>query len=197
MRRGGRQNSQSRIVGHCGILLSGIARKLLILSTAARDVPAAGKLAPAASPELRKHLGFVDLIFACVLMVVIPDFFVTAVKAGSASVCLWLLALTVFFVPQALVVRHLNKRLPLEGGLYEWARLAFGDFIGFVVAWNLWLYVVVYTASIGLVTMNYLAYVLGSEYAWIATNRPALIAATVGIIAGLMLVAHVGWRMCT
>ena len=147
------------------------------MSTAGFDVPAAGKLAPAASPELRKHLGFVDLIFACVLMVVIPDFFGTAVKAGSASVCLWLLALTFFFVPQALVVSHLNKRLPLEGGLYEWARVAFGDFIGFVVAWNLWLYVVVYTASIGLVTTNYLAYVLGSEYAWITTNRSALIAA--------------------
>jgi amino acid transporter len=176
-------------------LLSGIARELFILSTAGRDVPVAGKLAPAASPELRKHLGFVDLIFACVLMVVIPDFFGTAVKAGSASVCLWLLALTFFFLPQALLVSHLNKRLPLEGGLYEWARAAFGDFIGFVVAWNLWLYVVVYTASIGLVTTNYLAYMLGSQYAWIATNRPALMAATVGIIAGLMLVAHVGLRI--
>jgi len=130
-----------------------------------------------ANEELRKHLGLVDLIFACVLMVVIPDFFGTAVKAGSASVCLWLLAPNVFLRTSSVGGEPLEQTPPLEGGLYEWARVAFGDFIGFVVAWNLWLYVVVYTASIGLVTTNYLAYVLGSEYAWIATNRPALIAA--------------------
>ena len=40
--------------------------------------------------------------------------------------------------------------MPLEGGLYEWARLAFGDGVGFVVAWNLWLYAVIYMALAGL-----------------------------------------------
>jgi amino acid transporter len=165
------------------------------LYSASRDVPPTGNLAKPLRQELSKQLGFLDLIFACVLMVVIPDFFGTAVKAGPASVCLWLLALAFFFLPQALVVSHLNKRLPLEGGLYEWARAAFGDFVGFLVAWNLWLYVVVYTASIGLVTTNYLAYVLGSEHAWITSKRQVLLLASIALIAGLMLVAHVGLRI--
>ncbi len=164
-------------------------------SIAGTEVHAAEKSAQMSSQALRKQLGFADLIFACVLMVVIPDFFGAAVKAGPASVSLWLLAIVFFFVPQALVVSHLNRRLPLEGGLYEWARVAFGDLAGFLVAWNLWLYVVLYSAAVGLVTTNYLSYVLGPEYSWIATNRRALFAVTVAIVAGLMLVTHLGLRV--
>jgi amino acid transporter len=77
------------------------------------------------SAELRKELRLVDLGLACVLFVVVPDFFGTALKAGDSHVLLWLIALALFFAPQALVVSHLNRRMPLEGGLYEWAHLAF------------------------------------------------------------------------
>jgi amino acid transporter len=166
------------------------------LSTVAGlELPAAETFPQSPSAALRKQLGFTDLIFACVLMVVIPDFFGTAVKAGPASTFLWLLALAFFFIPQAFVVGHLNQKLPLEGGLYEWARVAFGDLTGFLVAWNLWLYVVLYSASVGLVTTNYLSYVLGPQYSWIGTNRRALLVVTVAIVAGLMLVAHLGLRI--
>ena len=163
-------------------------------TVAGLDVHAAERLARAPSEALRKQLGLADLIFACVLMVVIPDFFGVAVKAGPASASLWLLAIVFFFVPQALVVSHLNRRLPLEGGLYEWARVAFGDLPGFLVAWNLWLYVVLYSAAVGLVTTNYLSYVL-PQFAWIATNRRALFGVTLAIVAALMLVTHLGLRV--
>ena len=164
-------------------------------TVAGLDVEAADQLAKTSGKALRKQLGFLDLVFACVLMVVIPDFFGTAVKAGSASVLFWLLALAFFFVPQAFIVSHLNQKLPLEGGLYEWARAAFGDLVGFLVAWNLWLYVVLYSAAVGLVTMNYLSYVVGPNHAWIATNRRALFGATIAIVAGLMLVTHFGLQI--
>jgi amino acid transporter len=161
-----------------------------ILSGASLDVRAAEILA---KPQtLRKQLGFFDLVLASILLVVIPDFFGTAVKAGKASVLFWLLAVVFFFVPQALVVNHLNRKLPLEGGLYEWARVAFGDLTGFLVGWNLWVYVVMYSAAVGLVTTNYLAYMLGPRFAWIGTNRPALFCANIAIIASLMFVTHLG-----
>ena len=163
-----------------------------ILSTASLNVPAAGILVKSPSEALHKQLGFFDLVFASVLLVVIPDFFGTAVKAGKASVLFWLLAIVFFFAPQALVVNHLNRRLPLEGGLYEWARVAFGDLAGFLVAWNLWVYVVVYSAAVGLVTTNYLTYVFGPRFAWIGTDRLALFGANITIIAALMLVTHMG-----
>ena len=147
-------------------------------------------IAPAAA--LRKELGFTDLVLASILLVVVPDFFGSAVKAGPAHVVLWLLAIALFFLPQALVVSYLNQRLPIEGGLYEWARHAFGDAVGFLVALNLWMYVVLYVASIGLVTTNYAAYALGFNAEAVAAHRGILLATSVGIIGGLMLVAHLG-----
>ena len=91
------------------------------------------------SSALRRELGIADLVFAQILIIIVPEFFGTAVKAGNAHVVLWLLAIVLFFIPHAYVVAHLNRLMPLEGGLYEWARLAFGDRTGFLTAWNLWL----------------------------------------------------------
>jgi amino acid transporter len=147
---------------------------------------------PAPAAALRKELGFTDLVLASILLVVVPDFFGTAVKAGPAHVVLWLLAIALFFLPQALVVSYLNQRLPIEGGLYEWARHAFGDAIGFLVALNLWMYVVLYVASIGLLTTNYAAYALGMDAGALAAHRGILLATSIAVIGGLMLVAHLG-----
>ncbi len=145
-----------------------------------------------ASASLRKELGFFDLVLASILLVVIPDFFGTAVKAGTAHVLLWLIAIALFFIPQAMVVAHLNRRMPMEGGLYEWARHAFGDAIGFLVAWNLWLYVVLYVASIGLVATTYGAYAFGLDADALSSSKWVVLAISVTIIGGLMLVAHLG-----
>ncbi len=141
---------------------------------------------------LSKELGLGDLILAQVLLVVVPDFYGTAVKAGPSHVVLWMIAIALFFIPQALVVDHLNRRLPLEGGLYEWARVAFNDGVGFLVAWNLWLYVLSYAASIGLVTTTYLSYALGPRAEWIAASKISVLLFSVGLIAMLMLLARLG-----
>jgi amino acid transporter len=163
------------------------------LATLSRSTPAIAELQTAVpAAALRKELGFTDLVLASILLVVVPDFFGSAVKAGPAHVVLWLLAIALFFLPQALVVSYLNQRLPMEGGLYEWARHAFGDAIGFLVALNLWMYVVLYVASIGLVTTNYAAYALGLDADAVAAHRGILLATSVAIIGGLMLVAHLG-----
>ncbi len=147
------------------------------------------------SASLRKELGFLDLVLASILLVVVPDFFGTAVKAGPAHVLLWLIAIATFFIPQSLVVAHLNRRMPIEGGLYEWARHAFGDAIGFLVAWNLWLYVVLYVASIGLVATTYGAYALGLDADTTASNKWLVLGVSVAIIGMLMLLAHLGLRV--
>ena len=159
--------------------------RALAASTATLELPSA---------SLRKELGFLDLVLASILLVVIPDFFGTAVKAGPAHVLLWLIAIALFFIPQALVVAQLNRRMAMEGGLYEWTRHAFGDPIGFLVAWNLWLYVVLYVASIGLVTVTYGAYALGLDAAALASKKWLVMAVSVLIIGGLMLLAHLGLR---
>lgn len=146
------------------------------------------------SAVLRRELGLLDLILAQILLVVVPDFFGTAVKAGPSHVVLWLSAMLLFFIPLALIVAHLNRLMPLEGGLYEWARLAFNDQIGFLVAWNLWLFIMLYVAIIGLVTTTFLAYAVPS-LAWMADNKWAVLAASVALIAAQMLLAGIGFRV--
>jgi len=158
-------------------------------------LPSTPALAEDRTPALRKELGFTDLVLASILMVVIPDFFGTAVKAGPAHVLLWCLAIALFFIPQALVVTHLNERLPMEGGLYEWARHAFGDALGFLTAWNLWLYAVVYVASIGLVTCTYAAYAFGLNGETVSRNKWLVMGVSVLVIAILMVVAHLGLQV--
>src|SRR3954449_7888152 len=129
---------------------------------------------PSQGVALPRQLGLLDLVLAQILLVVVPDFFGTAVKAGATHVVLWLSAILLFFVPLALIVNHLNRLMPLEGGLYEWARLAFGDQVGFLVAWNLWLFIMLYVAVIGLVTTTFVAYAFPS-LAWMADNKWAVL----------------------
>jgi glutamate:GABA antiporter len=144
------------------------------------------------SKVLRRELGIADLALAQILIVIVPEFFGTAVKAGPAHVVLWLLAILLFFVPQALVVAHLNRLMPLEGGLYEWARLAFGDRVGFLVAWNMWLNTTVQVSQIALVTTTYIAYAFGPGADWIGSNQLVLVTASIALIAAMMLIARLG-----
>lgn len=85
------------------------------------------------SSTLRKELGLFDLMLAQMLVIIVPDYLGTSVKAGSAQVVFWIAGILLFFLPLALLVVHMNRLLPVEGGLYEWARIAFNDQLGFMV----------------------------------------------------------------
>jgi amino acid transporter len=61
--------------------------------------------------------------------------------------------------------------MPLEGGLYQWAKFGFNDFAGFMVAWNLWLLGIVVMAGTGLVIATQLGYAIGERAAWLPANR--------------------------
>ena len=145
------------------------------------------------SRVLRRELGLADLVLAQLMYMMIPEYFGTAAKAGPSHVVLWLLAIVAFFVPLALVVSHLNRLIPLEGGLYEWARVAFNVRVGFFVAWNLWLYVVMYMALVGLVTTNFVAYSLGPKAAWMTENKWLVLATSVGLMVAMIFLARYGF----
>src|SRR4029079_4782386 len=97
-----------------------------------------------------------------------------------------------FYVPSAMVVIYLTRLMPLEGGLYQWAKLGFNDFIGFLVAWNLWLYVIVLTSEIGLHVATNLSYALGQSYAWLASSKWFITLASCLVIGLLVLVSTLG-----
>src|SRR2546430_14205678 len=115
----------------------------------------------ARSAALAKELGLIDLTLTQVLFIVGLPWVGVAAKLGPSHVIFWLIAMAFFYVPSAVVVIHLNGAMPLEGGLYQWAKLGFNELIGFLVAWNLWLFAILNTSEAGLQVTQYLPYVIG------------------------------------
>ena len=138
---------------------------------------------------LRKELGLRDLVLAQVLCVVGSSWVGVAAKLGRAHVVFWLAAMLAFYVPLAAVVIFLNRLMPLEGGLYQWAKQGFGEMAGFLIAWNLWVYAVVVVGAIIFVVPTDLGYVLGPTWAWLAASRWATLFLTGAVMAGITAVA--------
>jgi amino acid transporter len=107
------------------------------------------------SSEFKKELGLTDLVLTQILFIVGLPWVGVAAKQGPSHVVLWLGAILLFYIPSALVVIYLNRAMPLEGGLYQWAKLGFSDLIGFMVAWNLWLFAILNTSEVGLQVTQY------------------------------------------
>ena len=140
------------------------------------------------SATLKRELGVRDLALTQILFIVGLTWIGVAGKLGSSHVVFWLLALVLFYLPSAAVVMYLNRLMPLEGGLYQWAKLGFNQTVGFLLAWNLWLYVIVFTSEIGLQCATYLSYALGPGAAWM-TSSTWFVALSSAVILALMMVA--------
>lgn len=140
------------------------------------------------SASLKKELGVRDLVLTQILFIVGLAWIGVAGKLGSSHVVFWLLALTLFYLPSAAVVMYLNRLMPLEGGLYQWAKLGFNETVGFMLAWNLWLYVIMNTSEIGLQCATYVSYAVGPSAAWLTTST-WFVALSSAVILTLMIVA--------
>ena len=141
---------------------------------------------------LKRELGLRDLVLTQILFVVGLTNFGNSAKLGASHVVFWLAAIVLFYVPLAMVVIHLNRWRPLEGGLYQWAHAAFGDLAGFLVAWNLWVYAMVLMSEIGLTTVTNLAYAIGPSALWLAESKLIVAAATAVLILALAAVSILG-----
>ncbi|MBI1796392.1 MAG: APC family permease [Candidatus Eisenbacteria bacterium] len=144
------------------------------------------------SAVFRKELGLTDLVLTQIVFVVGTVWVGTAAKLGNDQLFFWLLAIATFYLPLAAVVIQLNRLMPLEGGLYQWAKLGFNDFVGFMVAWDLWVFAILVMSSIGLTVVTNLSYALGPGAHWIASNRPFITAFSIGLVGTLVLVSTRG-----
>jgi amino acid transporter len=141
------------------------------------------------SAELKKELSLGDLVLTQVLYTAGLGWLGTAAKLGSAHFFFWLPAALFFYVPSAIVVIHLSRQMPLEGGLYQWAKLQCGELLGFLVAWNLWFYSVLLVSELGVISANNLAYAVGPQGAWLAENKAVILAFSGLFAVGPMVVA--------
>ena len=142
------------------------------------------------SASLKKELGVRDLALTQILFIVGLTWIGVAGKLGPSHVVFWLLAVALFYLPSAAVAIYLNTLMPLEGGLYQWAKLGFNQNVGFLLAWNLWLYVIVFTSEIGLQCATYLSYAIGPGAAWM-TASSAFVALMTAVLLALMVVTSI------
>jgi glutamate:GABA antiporter len=92
-------------------------------------------------------------------------------RLGAPSVTLWILACLLFFIPLAAVIAELSSRHPEQGGIYAWARRAFGPAHGFVCGWCMWVNNLFYFPSLLLFGGANLLVPLGADGAAIADSR--------------------------
>src|ERR1700752_1008061 len=135
-------------------------------------------------------MGFWDVLLFNIATVLGPRWIAAAGHNGTSSISLWVLAALFFFVPGAFVINELSSRFPDEGGLYVWAKEAFGDFHGFVAGWTYWIYTIFYFPGLLLASAAMSAYVIGPRGAPLAEDRAFLL-----IVSLALLVVAVGMNI--
>src|SRR5437868_2938997 len=141
----------------------------------------------AQSAVFRKELGLRDLVLTQIVFVVGSAWVGTAAKLGAQQLVFWLLAMLLFYLPLAAVVIYLNRLMPLEGGLYQWAKFGFNEFAGYMVAWNLWLLGISVMSFIGLVVTTNLSYALDAP--WMADNKRLITLVSCVLIGALVVIS--------
>src|SRR5688572_16746835 len=147
------------------------------------------------SAELHKELSVRDLAVAQVLFIVGLQWVGVAAKLGPSHVVFWLIAIAFFYLPSAAVAVWLNRAMPLEGGLYQWAKLGFNEFFGFIVAWNLWLFAILNMTNIGLQFTQYLGYIFGPRVAAVMAKNWVIATASALVTGALVWITIVGLRV--
>ncbi|HUI31826.1 MAG TPA: APC family permease [Candidatus Acidoferrales bacterium] len=129
--------------------------------------------------ELLRALKVRDIVLFNVVAIVGTRWISLAAATGTGSISLWVLALILFFIPQGIVVIHLSRKYPVEGGVYEWAKVEFGDFHGFVAGWCYWANNLVYYPSLLISVAAIAPFILPSTSAMIPSSMFIVIASLV------------------
>ena len=145
-----------------------------------------------AKSQLRKTMGFWDVLLFNIATVLGPRWIAAAGHNGTSSISLWAIAAVCFFIPGAFVINELSSRFPDEGGLYVWAKEAFGDFHGFVAGWTYWIYTVFYFPGLLLASASMSAYIFPEKGATLAQDRPFLLEVSLGLLLVAVLLNIIG-----
>ena len=156
---------------------------------------APGSSTAEAATNLRRELRLRDLFFFNICAIASLRWISAAAHAGSGSLLLWVLAALFFLLPTAIVVGHLSKRFPQEGGMYVWVKHAFGDGHAFLCSWMYFISNVLYFPSILLAGIGMAAYVFGSAGAHFAEQRAYALPVTLVVLWALFVVNLFGLKV--
>ncbi len=140
--------------------------------------------------HLRRVLGQRDLVLLVVVAVLNLNLVPVVAADGPVTLWLWLLALLLFFWPQAIAVIELSYRFPSEGGVYLWTKEMFGDFHGFLSGWCYWTNNVFYIPTLLLYAVGISVYVGGERTQSLGDHRLFVLLFSLGLL-WLMVGLHV------
>ena len=143
-------------------------------------------------PQLRRAMGFWDVLLFNIAAVLGPRWIAAAAHNGASSISLWILAAVLFFLPTALIIVELSTRFPAEGGLYVWSKEAFGDFHGFVAGWAYWIYTFFYFPGLLSASVAMSVFIGGPKYAWLADNKAYTLGTSLGLLAIAVILNLIG-----
>jgi amino acid transporter len=145
-------------------------------------------------PTFIKALGLWDVVAMNIVAVVGLRWIARSARLGAPSVTLWVLAGATFFVPLAITVSRLAQRYPEQGGIYVWARRAFGPVHGFVCGWCVWVNNMFYFPSLLLFAAANLPLAFGAgDAAALAENRVYSVGFVLVVLWGLVALNVVGF----
>ena len=142
--------------------------------------------------QLRRAMGFWDVLLFNIAAVLGPRWIASAAHNGTSSISLWVLAAVLFFLPTALIIIELSTRYPAEGGLYVWSKEAFGDFHGFVAGWAYWSYTVFYFPVLLTASVALSLYIGGPKYWVLAKDPHYLLWSSMALLAVAVILNIVG-----
>ena len=111
---------------------------------------------------------------------------------GFSLVFYYLLASITFFIPSALVSAELGSAWPNTGGIYVWAREAFGKTWGLIVIWLEWICNVVWYPTIMALIAGVLAYFFNPALAY---NKVYMISVILLIFWGATFINCLGMKV--
>ncbi|MEX2270584.1 MAG: APC family permease [Vicinamibacterales bacterium] len=120
---------------------------------------------------LPRSLNLVDVVLMTVVSVVSLRWIARGAGAGAPAIPLWIAAALLFFVPLAIATSKLARLHPEQGGIYVWARIAFGPSHGFLCGWCLWVNNLFYFPSLLLFGAANALAPFGPRYAGLADDR--------------------------
>ena len=138
-------------------------------------------------PGVKRALGLGDLVLFNLAAVTSTRTLAAAAHTGSGSVWLWVPACVLFFVPSALCVAALSRKMPEEGGLYVWTRKSFGPWHGFLCGTCYWLNNLFYFPSLLLAGAAMSAYTLGERGAAVSEMPVYALTLSVAVLWGVTL----------
>ncbi len=145
------------------------------------------------TPHLRRVLGLSDLSFFLIAALVNLNSVPVVAGAGANALLFWILGFLLFFIPQGIAVVELTSRYPQEGGIYQWSKIAFGEFHGFISGWCYWANNIFYIPTLLFYMIGFAAFIGGEATAGLSADPLFLSVASLGllwIITGLNIL---GW----